>query len=92
MLSKQIHKLWVFYVVVAVSLGLFFFFFFRVFTHSGAQISLVSWVITVDLIESCHISAVNGLRVEAAEVKGFLKGQLTHQRCLPPSALPTHTS
>lgn len=44
----------------------------------------MSWVITVDLIESCHISAVNGLRVEAAEVKGFLKGQLTHHCCLPP--------
>lgn len=91
MLSKQIHTLWVFYVVVTVFWGVVFCF-FLVSTHSGTQISLVSWVITVDLIESCHISAVNGLRVEAAEVKGFLKGQLTHQRCLPPSALPTHTS
>lgn len=62
------------------------------FPRSGPQISLVSGVITVDLIECCHISTVNGLRVEETGVKGFLKGQLTHQCCLPPSALPTHTS
>lgn len=62
------------------------------FPRSSPQISLVSGVITVDLIECCHISAVNGLRVEETEVKGFLKGQLTHQGCLHPPALPTHTS
>lgn len=60
--------------------------------HSSPQISLVSWLIMVDLIESCHISAVNGLYVEAGKVKGFLKGRLTHRCCWPPSALPTHTS
>lgn len=36
MLSKQIHKLWVFYVVVAVSLGLFFVFFLE-FLHTAAH-------------------------------------------------------
>lgn len=46
----------------------------------------------VNLFVSCHITAVNGIHVEAAEVKGFLKGQLTQHCCLPPSAPPTHTS
>lgn len=55
-----------------------------IFLHSNPQISLMSWVITVDLIEYGHISAVNGLCVKAAKVKGFLKGQLSHQCCLPP--------
>lgn len=48
----------------------------------------MSGVITADLIESCHISAVNGLGMEAAEVKGFLKGQLTHHP--PPSSTLLH--
>ena len=56
----------------------------RVSPHGGPQISSVSLVITADLIESCHIPAVNGLLVEAAEVKGFLKGQLTHHCCFTP--------
>lgn len=66
----------------------FFIVLFRCYFWDAAQrnpqISLVSQIIMVDVIKSCHICVVNGLSMEAGEVKGFLKGQLTHHCCWPP--------
>lgn len=45
---------------------------------------IASRVIMPHLMESCLISAGDGLSVKAAEVKGFLKGQLTHRCCRTP--------